>query len=145
MVKCLPAMQEIQVRSLGREYPLEKEMATHYSTLAWKIPWMEKPGELQSLGLQRVRHDWVTSLSPFTFHLFGTLLFFRWSSGCWQFDLWFLYLFWNQLEHLEVHDSRLLAKEFLISLWERWVWSYTFNFLQRMYLKKRNYKGHTRF
>ena len=51
---------------LGREDPLEKEMATHSSTLAWKIPWMEEPGKPQSVGLQRVRHDWATSLY-FTF------------------------------------------------------------------------------
>ena len=55
MVKCLPTMQETWVQSLGREDPLEKEMATHSSTLAWKIPWMEEPGRLQSTGLQRVR------------------------------------------------------------------------------------------
>ena len=55
-VNCLPAMQETWVRSLGQEDPLEKEMATHSSTLAWKIPWTEKPGRLQSMGLQRVRH-----------------------------------------------------------------------------------------
>ena len=54
-VKCLPAMQETRVRSLGQEDPLEKEMATHSSTLAWKIPWMEEPGSLQSMGSQRVR------------------------------------------------------------------------------------------
>ena len=57
MVKHLPAMQETEVRSLGLEDPLEKEMAAHSSTLAWKIPWMEEPGGLQSLGSQRVRHD----------------------------------------------------------------------------------------
>ena len=62
MVKCLPAVWETWVRSLGQEDPLEKEMATHSSTLAWKIPWTEEPGRLQSMGLQRVRHDWVTSL-----------------------------------------------------------------------------------
>ena len=54
MVKHLPAMWETQDRSLGREDPLEKEMATHSSTLAWKIPWMEEPGTLQSMGLQSV-------------------------------------------------------------------------------------------
>ena len=54
-VKLLPAMQKIWVRSLGWEDPLEKEMATHSSTLAWKIPWMEEPGRLQSMGSQRVR------------------------------------------------------------------------------------------
>ena len=62
-VKCLPAMWETWVRSLGREDPLEKEMATHSSTLAWKIPWMEEHGRLQSMGSQRVGHDWVTSLT----------------------------------------------------------------------------------
>ena len=56
-VKNLPAVQEIQVRSLGWEDPLEKEMVTHSSTLAWRIPWMEKSGGLQSMGLQRVGHD----------------------------------------------------------------------------------------
>ena len=57
MVKYLPTMQETWVRSLGREDPLEKEMATHSSTLAWKIPWTEEPGGLQSLCSQRVGHD----------------------------------------------------------------------------------------
>ena len=56
-VKRLPAMQETRVRFLGWEDPLEKEMATHSSTLAWKIPRMEKPGRLQSMGSQRVGHD----------------------------------------------------------------------------------------
>ena len=57
MVKSLPAMQETQVQSLGGEGPLEKEMAIHSSILAWKIPWMEKPGRLQSMGSKRVLHD----------------------------------------------------------------------------------------
>ena len=56
MVKRLPTMWETQVRSLGWEDLLEKEVATHSSTLAWKIPWMEEHGRLQSMGLQRVRH-----------------------------------------------------------------------------------------
>ena len=56
-VKRLPTMRETRVQSLGREDPLEKEMATHASTLAWKIPWIEKPGRLQSMGSQRVGHD----------------------------------------------------------------------------------------
>ena len=56
-VKCLSAMLETQVRSLGREDPLEKEMATHSRILAWKIPWTEEPGRLQTTGSQRVRHD----------------------------------------------------------------------------------------
>ena len=57
MVKHLPTVRETQVQSLGWEDLLEKEMATHSSILAWKIPWMEEPGRLQSMGLQRVGHD----------------------------------------------------------------------------------------
>ena len=57
MVKCLSAVLKTWVQSLGQEDPLEKEMATHSSTLAWKIPWTEWPGRLQSMGLQRVGHD----------------------------------------------------------------------------------------
>ena len=57
MVKRLPTMWEAQVQSLGREDLLEKEMATHSGTLAWKIPWTEKPGRSQSMGSQRVGHD----------------------------------------------------------------------------------------
>ena len=57
MVKNPPAMQEMQVRSLGWEDPLEEEMATHSGILAWEIPWTEEPEGLQSKGLQRVRHD----------------------------------------------------------------------------------------
>ena len=57
MVTRLPAVLETWVQSLGQEDLLEKEMATHSSTLAWKISWMEEPGGLQSMGSQRVRHD----------------------------------------------------------------------------------------
>ena len=56
-LKRLPAMPETRVRSLGQEDPLEKEMATHSSTLAWKIPWTEEPSRLQSMGSQRVGHN----------------------------------------------------------------------------------------
>ena len=62
-VRHLPTMRETWVRSLGWKDPLKKEMATHSSTLAWKIPWTEEHGRLQSMGSQRVRHDWATSLS----------------------------------------------------------------------------------
>ena len=61
MVKRLPTMRETWVWSLGQEDPLEKEMATHSSSLAWRIPWTEEPGGLQSLGLQRVGHELATS------------------------------------------------------------------------------------
>ena len=57
MIKHLPAMRETQVQSPGGEDPMEEKMATHSSILAWKIPWTEDPGRLQSMGLQRVGHD----------------------------------------------------------------------------------------
>ena len=60
MVKNPPAMQETWVRSMSWEDPLEKGMATHFSILAWSIPWTEEPGRLQSMGLQKAGHDWVT-------------------------------------------------------------------------------------
>ena len=69
MVKHLPTMWETRAGSLGWEDPLEKEMATHSSTLAWNIPWTKEPGRLQSMGLQRVRHDWAASLSFTEFKL----------------------------------------------------------------------------
>ena len=61
-VKNLLAMQETRVRSLGLKDPLEKGMATHSSILAWRIPWIEEPGGLQSKGLQRVRHEYATNI-----------------------------------------------------------------------------------
>ena len=57
MVKCLPTLRETRVRSLDREDPLEKEMATHSSILTWRIPWIEESDGLQFMGSQRVRHD----------------------------------------------------------------------------------------
>ena len=76
MVKHLPAMQETRVRSLVREEPLEKAMATYSSTLAWKIPWMEESGGLQSMQYQRVGHNQVTSVS--------LSLYFDPRGGCWK-------------------------------------------------------------
>ena len=69
MVKRLSAMQETLVQSLGWEDPLEKEMTAHSSTFAWKIPWKEEPGGLQSMESQRVGHDGATSLSLMIFDL----------------------------------------------------------------------------
>ena len=69
MVKCLSAMWETRVQSLVWEDPLEKEMAIHSSTISWKIPWTEEPGREDSMGSQRVGHDWATSLHPLTQHL----------------------------------------------------------------------------
>ena len=57
MIKSLPTMRDVWVRSLDRKDPLEKEMATHSGILAWKIPWMEDPGRLESMGSQRVGHN----------------------------------------------------------------------------------------
>ena len=57
-IKNLPAMQETRVQSLGQDDPLEKEKATHSSILAWRIPWTEEPGRLQSIGSQSMGHDW---------------------------------------------------------------------------------------
>ena len=78
-LKQLPEMRETWVRSLSREDPLEKEMAAHSSILAWRIPWMEEPSRLQSMGSQRVRHDWATSLS---LHFYLKIL-------CCHNDTWF--------------------------------------------------------
>ena len=83
-IKRLPIMRETQVQSLGQEDPLEKEMATHCSTLAWKIPWTEELGRLQSMGLQRVRHNWTTSLH------FNTELY---QIECHQSKIWSLKTF----------------------------------------------------
>ena len=68
MVKCLSTMRETQVQALDWEDPLEKEIAFHSSTIAWKIPWTEEPGGLQCMGSQRVIHNWATSLSLSIFH-----------------------------------------------------------------------------
>ena len=69
-VKNLPAMQETLVQSLGQEDPLEKGMATHSSILAWRIPWTEEPGGLQSMGLQRVTTEQESDMTENYFFLF---------------------------------------------------------------------------
>ena len=73
MVKNLPAVQETCIQSLGWENPLEKRMATHSSIVAWRIPRTEEPGKLQSMGSQRIRHEWATN--AFTLNIFVQLLF----------------------------------------------------------------------
>ena len=87
-LKGLPAIRETRVQSLGREDPLEKEMATHSSTLAWKISWTEEPCRLQSMGSQRLGYDWVTSLTFLgkVLHLFTK---FGWLH---LFNIWY---FWK--------------------------------------------------
>ena len=76
MVKNLPAMRETWVRSLGAEDPLEKGKATHSSILAWRIPWTEESGGLQSVGLQRVWHNWATKHTHSYFIHFPLMLMF---------------------------------------------------------------------
>ena len=101
-VKRLPARQKTWVQSLGQEDPLEKEMATHFSTLAWKIPWTEEPGRLQSMGSQRVGHDWVTSLSLsvkamiFPVVMYGCESWTIKKAECWRMDAFELYC-WRRL------------------------------------------------
>ena len=89
-VKRLPTMWETLVQSLGRENPLEKAMETHSSTAAWEIPWMEESGRLQTMGSQRVRHDWATSLS------------LSFSTAHWLCDLRKFTDHWNLVSHTGV-------------------------------------------
>ena len=89
MVKSLPAMQETRVRSLGGEDPLKEGIATHASILVWRIPWIEEPGGLQSIGLQRVGHDWRDLAGMHIKRLCYKKLFVL------QFLLWFKLLKWN--------------------------------------------------
>ena len=79
-VKHLPAMWKTWVQSPGWEDPLEKEMATHSSTLSWRMPWMEELGRLQSMGSQRVIHGWATSLC--TLQSVDILLLLAWADRC---------------------------------------------------------------
>ena len=95
-VKRLLAMRETRVRSLGREDPPEEEMASHSSTFAWKISWTEEPGGLQSMGSQRVGHDWATSLPLFSLSHFLSLWTF-YVLGLWLY----LWIFWGFSEEFE--------------------------------------------
>ena len=97
MVKNLPAMWETQVWSLGREDPLEKGMATHSSILAWRIPWTEEPGGLQSMGSQRVGHDWATNTRGFPGDTSGKEFLWQWRR-CKRhgFSLWVRKIPWRR-------------------------------------------------
>ena len=98
MVKRLPTMWETWVWSVGWENPLEKEMATHSSILAWKIPWMEEHGRLQSMGWQRVRYNWATSLTHtyiFRF-IYSTFKNTMWKSKCYLLScVWLFAISWT--------------------------------------------------
>ena len=99
-------MREAQVRFLGKEDPLKKEMTTHSSTLGWKIPLMEEPGRLQSVGSQRVRHNWATSLS-------------LWSQEVWILQLFFFfqdYLTVTSIFHFHIHCKIILSFSAMASL-----------------------------
>ena len=93
MVKRLPTMQETQVQSLGWEDTLEKEMATHSSILAWKIPWTEEPGWLLSMGSQRVGHDWLSNFTTYLLRflrqeLSGLPFLVQWTTFCLNSPPW---------------------------------------------------------
>ena len=111
-------MRETQVRSLGQEDPLEKEMATHSSILAWRIPWREEPGRLQSTGSQRVGQDWATSLHLHTYtciHRFfihiPTL-----PSDCYM-DCFVPFLFSPGNPPLPVYPFFPLSRTILLTIW----------------------------
>ena len=109
-VKHLSAMLETGLWSLGQEDPLQKEMATHSSTLAWKIPWTEERGRLQSMGSQTVRHDWATLLTWTIKYL--TLIFMLLFAILWfnsnHKGMRICKLFWGRLAHLIIHGKGTL-------------------------------------
>ena len=122
MVKCLPAMQETQVQSLGQEDLLEEEIATDSNILAWKIPWTVESGWLQSMGSQKVRHNWVTEHACTVDR--QCFVSFRWTAK-WRSLLWSLLwqiqcfkqaLCSSREQHHEPH-LLLTVTEQLPSLW----------------------------
>ena len=119
MVKHLCTMRETPVRSLGQEDPLEKEMATHSITLAWKIPWMEECGRLQSMGSQRAGHDWATSLH---FTLNRLHIFFLDFLSCSPLSHSSWKIAKNEYRCEQVHDSSAWLLQELDS--ENTVWSF---------------------
>ena len=95
MVKKMPAMQESQVQSLGQKISWRREWLTHSGILAWRIPWTEEPGGLQSMGLHTVGHDWVTNTSNFNNNLFYYRIELPWLAG-------------TEIQKItEVHEKRL--------------------------------------
>ena len=98
-LKCLPAMQETRVQSLSQEEPLEKEMATHSSTLAWRIPWREEPGGLQSMGVTKSRtqlSDFTHSLTQCEYYLNSCQNMSNSSTAFWNFlESFLLEYFWS--------------------------------------------------
>ena len=134
-VKRLPITQETQVQSLGWEDLLEKEMATHSSILGWKIPWMVEPGRLQSMGSQRDRNNWATSLLSLLFlinfpnmHINTSLTKYR--KTLWlKYILLFVYLYWynfwrlmTRKKKIKIHTAiRQTTKQyFLMNIWTKY-------------------------
>ena len=102
----LPAMQETWVWSLGRDVPVQKEMATHSSILAWRTPWTEEPGRPQSLGSQTVKHDWVTNTSLHSLNLLSLLYIY--------FQTFFFYGYRNTQKFTigrEFQSERFISKQ----------------------------------
>ena len=97
-VKCLPVTRETQVRYLGWEDPLEKEMATHSSIPAWRILWIEEPGRLQFTGSQRVRHDFASSL-----HILSGMIVIMWVARLWMDLIFFPFLCFSFLFFLYLY------------------------------------------
>ena len=118
-------MQEAHVRSLGWEDPLEKEMATHSSTLAWKIPWTKEPGRLQSMGSQRVRHNWATSLHFTTKKLRAKTRPLMAMPNSWvytmKYDSWFRINHGQQNIGLVLSFLPWIASVALITFWVRFI------------------------
>ena len=103
MVKNLPARQETWIQSLGWEDSLEKGMATHFSTLAWRIPWTEEPGGLQSMGSHRVGYDWATDIeyTCIKTDISSSLEGNTYISHCWFFFMFFFFFFQDLLQRGE--------------------------------------------
>ena len=126
-VKNLPVIQETWVLSLGWEDPLEKGMATHSNILAWRIPWTEEPGELESMGLQNIREDWMMNVMTYdvahlsmclisfsdeaSVKIFGPLKNWIVFSYCWIFSV--LSIFWITI----LYQVNLLQTFFFPTLW----------------------------
>ena len=128
-VKRLSTMRETRVRcgrSLGWEDPPEKEMAIHSSTIPWKIPWTEEPGRLQSVGSQKVGHDWVTSLSLLI--LIPKQRFFRKPN-------WPLILTISEVKNLKIahlFSNSVTEDSLQILKWATQITDYLYSFIQRM-------------
>ena len=132
MVKNLPAVRETRVQSLGREDPLEKRMGTHSSVLVWRIPWTEKPGGPQSMGLQRVGHDWSNLTCMHTHNRSIISLLQEWGSqttvtqSSLSLDgIYFLVLFSKPSYHIHSLQKCIIFQAVWCSCSWPWVWQVT--------------------